>query len=383
MKVRRIAPKQQYSTKRVAAYARVSTLKYEQEESYETQVAYYNQLISGNADWINAGIYSDHGFSGVCAEKRPGFMKMIEEAKAGRIDMILVKAISRFARNAIEAQEYVKLLKELNVEVYFERERISTFDPTAEFTFNMLAAMAQEESRAISQRVQWGLQKRAEQGIRRLGNGRIFGYDELDGVLTPNSDAAIVKRVFELYAEGKTSLMIEPILLEEYNIKVADRYIRRMLRNEVYVGDRAIQKNPPKNYITKKPDKNAEYDSYYVFDSHEGIISRELWDTVQQKLDTPRKNSRSHFMFGVVHCALCGSRMSRKYMPLKGEKVAIWKCSLGMNDKSLCPKKYIKEEDLMDGIRKQMRWSLFYEKAFIDKIERVDVGEDIKITKKK
>ena len=197
MKVRRIAPKQQFRQKRVAAYARVSTLKEEQEESFETQVAYYTNLIEKNADWEFAGIFSDQGFSGVSAEKRPGFQKMIKSADNGNIDLILVKSISRFARNAIEAQEYLRMLKNLNVEVRFEREHISSFDQTAEMTFNMLAAMAQEESHAISRRMRWSLDKRAEKGKRKIV--RVFGYDVKNGELMPNRDAKIVREIFKLY----------------------------------------------------------------------------------------------------------------------------------------------------------------------------------------
>ena len=295
MKVRRIAPKQQFRQKRVAAYARVSTLKEEQEESFETQVAYYTSLIEKNADWEFAGIFSDQGFSGVSAEKRPGFQKMIKSADNGDIDLILVKSISRFARNAIEAQEYLRMLKNLNVEVRFERERLSSFDQTAEMTFNMLAAMAQEESHAISRRMRWSLDKRAEKGERKIA--RVFGYDVKNGELMPNRDAKVVKEIFKLYSEGYSTSEISEILVKKHGTEISYSTVTKILKNEIYVGDRHIQKNAPQNYLTKKPDDTVSYDSYYVKDNHEGIVSRELWEKVQERINGPRRHRNSHFMY--------------------------------------------------------------------------------------
>ena len=380
MKVRRIAPKQQFRQKRVAAYARVSTLKEEQEESFETQVAYYTNLIEKNADWEFAGIFSDQGFSGVSAEKRPGFQKMIKSADNGDIDLILVKSISRFARNAIEAQEYLRMLKNLNVEVRFERENISSFDQTAEMTFNMLAAMAQEESHAVSRRMRWSLDKRAEKGERKIA--RVFGYDVKNGELMPNRDARVVKEIFKLYAEGLSASEISEILVKKHGTEISYSTVTKMLKNEIYVGDRHIQKNAPQNYLTKKPDDTVSYDSYYVKDNHEGIVSRELWEKVQERISGPRRHRNSHFMCGTIYCEKCGFPMSRITVTLKGQKVPVWKCSQHIKSKELCPQGYVKEEELMDNIRRQMRWNVFFPKAYAEKIQRVEVGEGVTITLK-
>lgn len=380
MIVRRIAPKQQFRQKRVAAYARVSTLKEEQEESFETQVAYYTQLIQNTADWEFAGIFSDHGFSGVSAEKRPGFLEMIAAAKAGKMDMILVKSISRFARNAIEAQEYLLMLKDLNVEVRFEREHISSFDQTAEMTFNMLAAMAQEESHALSRRMRWALDKRAEKGERK--NRKAFGYDVKNGELVPNQDAKIVKEIFKLYADNTPFYKIHSIISEKYGVKIIRQSMMDMLKNEIYVGDRHIQKSAPQNYMTKKPDDTVSYESYYMTENHKGIVSRKVWDKVQARLSGPRKQYNSHFLYGIVCCSQCGQLMLRKIIMLKGQQVPVWKCSQHLKSKQLCPQHYIREDVLMESIRKQMHWNVFHQKAFADKIDRVDVGDDIRITMK-
>ena len=188
---------------RVAAYARVSTLTEEQESSYESQVEYFTTLIRNNPNWEFVEVYADQGKSGLRASKRPNFLRMIEDAKAGKIDIILVKSISRFGRNSLEAQEFAHLLKEYDVEVRFEREELSTFDPQAEMVFNFLTAVAEEESRSIRENTIWTYRRLAEQGIRHIGNNRVLGYDEVDGVLTPNDQAWIPKLIFERFAEGK------------------------------------------------------------------------------------------------------------------------------------------------------------------------------------
>jgi DNA invertase Pin-like site-specific DNA recombinase len=361
MIIRKIPPKTNINKKRVAAYARVSTLSEEQAESYETQVNYYTNYIKNNENWEFVKVYSDKGISGLSAEKRLGFMSMIEDAKNKKMDLILVKSISRFARNVVEAQKYLRELKMFDVEVKFERENISSFDQTADMTFNMLAAVAQEESRAISERVKWANNKRAEQGIRRLGNGKIIGYDEIDGILTPNKDSWLVVEVFKKYVQGETYKLIVECINKKLNYNLLTiPIVRYMLKNEVYVGDRLIQKIPPQNYITKRPDKNTSYKSYYI----------------------ALKGSReeSHFMFGKVYCASCGAVMKRKKTLKKGEDVYVWKCSDRLKGKkgNGCKNKFILEEDLLDEIKRKFNWRKMFENKFNQKVQRIYVGEKIK-----
>lgn len=288
MKIKRIASESEMLQKKVAAYARVSTEKEEQESSYETQVEYYTDYIKRRRSWEFAGIYSDHGISGVSAEKRPGFMKMVEDAQMGKIQLILVRSISRFARNASEAQKYVKLLKDCKTEIRFEREGISSFDPASDMAFNMLAAVAQEESRAASERIKWANERRAEQGIHRIGSGRMLGYDEVGGILTPNKDAWIVKLIFEMYANGSTLTGIIECLNEKNVVGIrSGRPLRpctlhKMLRNVIYVGDRELQKQAHCNFLTKKPD-NQPFVTRYFQNTHEGIIDRETWERVRAR----------------------------------------------------------------------------------------------------
>ena len=175
MRVRKVCSEREQRKLNVAAYARVSTLSEEQDESFETQVEYYTTLISNTEAWNLVDIYADHGKSGLSADKRPGFQRMFRDAMAGKIDKILVKSISRFGRNSLEAETYVHKLKEKGVEVFFEREGISSFNPQSDMVFSFLAAVTQEESKSISQNIRWTYEKLAEKGIRHLGNNRVLG----------------------------------------------------------------------------------------------------------------------------------------------------------------------------------------------------------------
>ena len=187
--------------KKVAAYARVSTLMEQQEESYETQRKYYETLIRNHPEWEFAGIFADRGISGTQADKRTDFMRMMEAARNGKIDIILCKSISRFSRNVVDTQHYVHELKSLHVEVLFEKEGISSFDGTADMIFSIMASVAEMESRSISENVKWGVRRRQEAGTFHVGSNHMLGYDEIDGKLTPNQDAWIVKLIFEEYAQ--------------------------------------------------------------------------------------------------------------------------------------------------------------------------------------
>ena len=319
MKIRRIAPKDEGQKKKAAAYARVSTIYESQEDSFENQCAYYTQMILKNPEWEFVKVYADKGKSGLSAEKRPGFQEMMTDARAGKINILFCKSISRFARNAIEAQQYVKELMEHGVEVRFQRENLSSTDLSAEMMFNILAALAQEESRSISEKVKWAYQKRAQKGICHLGNNRVLGMDEVNGKLAPNQDAWIVKRIFEEYAAGRKLVEIAAGL--EYDgIKglrggtIHAKTILSILKNEIYVGDRCLQKKPPKNYLTKKPDYTVPYDSYYIRNDHEGIVDRELWNQVQIKLHPPLEN--------MIICGVCGEPLHRR----KRQGKIVWTC---------------------------------------------------------
>ena len=340
MKIRKIEAKSNTEKKKVAAYARVSTLFEEQEDSYETQLKYYTKLIKANPNWEFVKVYTDQGKSGASAEKRPGFNEMIDAGINGKFDILLVKSISRFARNAKEAQDYVHILKNHNVEVRFDRESISSFDPSAEMIFNMLAAMAQEEIRSTSERVKWTNNRLLEKGIRHVGNNHVLGYDEIDGKLVPNDDAWIVRQVFEEFAAGYSTSEIAKHLNESGAKTLhgksgfAASHVVNMLKTVIYVGDRHLQQQAPTNYLTHKPDYSQPYTSKYIKNDHEGIIDRKLWEAVQnrrksleeQKEAGINRKSNSHFLYGKVFCSDCGSPMIRKTLMYKGERTKVWKC---------------------------------------------------------
>ena len=361
MKIRKIVRRETAKKKRVAAYVRVSTLTESQEDSFNAQVEYFSELIDSMDDWEAAGIYQDEGISGVCAQKRPGFMQMVGDAEAGKLDLILVKSISRFGRNSLEAQTYVHKLKGYGVEVKFEREQISTFDPQSEMIFNFLVTIAQEESKSISQNVRWAYERLAEQGIRHLGNNRVLGFDEVEGTLTPNEDAWVVKLIFMEYADGKSVREIADEL-EERGVKtlrgktkMRPATILAMLRNEIYMGDRILQKNPHADYLTHRPEKGTPFKSYHIKADHEAIVSEELWNLVQLGLEFSRapgtgRNRNSHELRGKIFCGECGAEFVRVTRSNAGGKFKTWICTDRRAGKhgNGCQCCIVREEELME-----------------------------------
>ena len=384
MRVRKVCSEREQRKLNVAAYARVSTLSEEQDESFETQVEYYTTLISNTEAWNLVDIYADHGKSGLSADKRPGFQRMFRDAMAGKIDKILVKSISRFGRNILEAETYVHKLKEKGVEVFFEREGISSFNPQSDMVFSFLAAVTQEESKSISQNIRWTYEKLAEKGIRHLGNNRVLGYDEIDGVLTPNKDAWAIQFIFEEYTKGKSIRKIAGELEQQgfKTLRGCDRLsvsvIEGILRNEIYKGDRQLQKAPHVDLLTHRPEPGAEYRTYYLETDHEGIVSRELWEKVQEILATPkttRCNKNSHFLKGKVICGDCGKpyvRNSRRNA--KGE-YKTWDCK-GRKGGGDCRNIILKEDRLLELVENKIGAS---DEETCAGIERIVVFKDGRI----
>ena len=344
---------------KVAAYARVSTAQEEQEESYESQKEYYEAFIKSNSRWEFVAVYADRGLSGTESLHRPQFQQMLKDAKAGKINLILVKSISRFARNAVEVQKYLHELKHYNVEVRFDKEGLSSFDGNTEMVLNMMAMVAEQESRSISQNTKWALQKQAERGVRHIGSNRVLGYDEIDGQLVPNADAWIVKLIFEEYAKGRSANKIVSVLqMMGAKTMRGNEYfhpdtIRAMLKNEIYKGDRLIQKQAPRDMVTKKPDETIDYDSYYVEEHHEAIISPELWEKVQKSYERGHgagviEQTNSHFLLGRISCKECGNPYIRKTFARKNGRVAGWVCRDRVAGKKGhgCKNVIVKEDEL-------------------------------------
>lgn len=289
MKIKKIAPKTSIEKKRVSAYCRVSTLQDQQEESFETQKAYYGEFISAHPDWVLTKIYADC-HSGTDAAKRPGFQEMLADAEAKKLDIVLCKSISRFARNVVDCQQCVKWFRTLGITIIFEEQNLQTDDHTCDFVLSMMAAVAQDESHSISRNIQAAYESRYARGEYNLGNNRILGYDCRKGKLVPNKDAWIVREIFNRFAADQNYKAIADAL-ETMGAKsktgkkrFAVETLRNMLTNETYVGDKRLQKQPPKDYLTKKPDPNREYKAYYLKDDHEPLIDRETWERVQEMI---------------------------------------------------------------------------------------------------
>ena len=395
MKIIKVQSQLRKTNKRVAAYCRVSTSLDTQEVSFESQVEYYTNYINGVKDWDYVEVYADQGFSGLSSD-RPEFQRMIQDCLDGKIDIVLTKSISRFGRNAAEVQKYVHLLKEHMVEVRFEKEGISSMDPTAELVFNFMTAIAQEESRSISENVRWGNDRRAQKGVYHLGNNSVVGYDEINGKLTPNKDSWVIKYMFEEYANGKSCTAIARELAEKGftglrkkdDRPIGGTTIKRDLRNPIFMGDRYIFKNPPTNYLTKKPDLTVDYTTYYLPDDHEPIVSKELWNKVQERLDWEEslvkkglmKTNTSTHLYGLLFCGECGQPMIRKTLHYKGELQKVYMCRGRMRKTNDCTIRPVSVVEMHQALcmRLNIKWK--GEEAITDKtfskIEEVRFYDD-------
>lgn len=292
-KHRRTEPGEEKPKLRVAAYCRVSTETEEQATSYETQIDHYTAYINGHPDWTLAGVFADDGISGTNTKKRDEFNRMIDECMAGNIDMIVTKSISRFARNTLDCLKHIRQLKEKNIPVYFEKENINTMDSKGEVLLTIMASLAQQESQSLSQNVKLGLQYRYQQGQIQVNCTRFLGYtkDENKHLVVVPEEAKIVRRIYREYLEGASMLKIargleaDGILNGAGNAHWHTSNISQILRNEKYIGDALLQKTYTTDFLTKTRVKNQGIvPQYYVENSHEAIIPREIFMQVQEEL---------------------------------------------------------------------------------------------------
>lgn len=281
---------------RVAAYCRVSTLLEEQELSYESQCAYYKQLIASSRDMDLVGIYGDQGFSGLHASKRPEFLRLIRDCMDDKVDLIMVKSISRFSRNTIETQEYLNLLKEHGVRVYFEKEKIYSDNPQCELILKLLSAAAQEESNSISQAAKWAIEKNCESGYPT--RFCCYGYvkakrkaGEKHTWLVEEEKAKRIRLMFELADKGLSDKEIAA-RLNKYETDNGGSSawtavtVKSRLRNEAYKGDLLTGKTFKPDVLSSKRMKNeGQSIQFYIEDHHEPIVSRELFDRVQKRFE--------------------------------------------------------------------------------------------------
>ncbi|WP_133063219.1 recombinase family protein, partial [Lactococcus reticulitermitis] len=277
--------------KRVAAYARVSKETDRLNHSLSAQVSYYSTLIQNHPEWQYAGVYTDFGISGTTMDKRDSLKNLLADCEQGKIDIILTKSISRFARNTVDLLKTVRHLKEINVEVRFEKENIHSLSGDGELMLSILASFAQEESRSISENIKWSLRKKREKGTGGIRYGRVFGYayDGYNYQIVP-TEAKIVKEIYRQYLSGLAMNKIVEQLNAKALTTVAENsfsicQIKAILTNELYIGDRKLQKFYVFDPISKHKRRNhGELDQYYMTDCHDPIIKRELFEKVQIEL---------------------------------------------------------------------------------------------------
>lgn len=348
--------------RKVAGYARVSTDSEEQLTSYEAQLDYYTTLINGQEDWEFVEVYTDEGISGTNNKKRDGFNRMVQDALDGKIDLIVTKSVSRFARNTVDSLTTIRKLKENGTEVFFEKESIWTFDSKGELLITIMSSLAQEESRSISENCTWGQRKRFADGKVTVPFKHFLGYDRgEDGNLVVNKEQIkIVRRIYGLFLQGYSTYGIAKLLSNE-GIKSpggADRWnsgnVKSILTNEKYKGDALLQKSFTVDFLTKKKKTNeGEIPQYYVHNNHEGIISKETFDRVQREIEN-RKNTNGKLssvsiFSSKIKCGCCGNWYGSKVWHSNSKyKKSIWQCNHKFKNKEKCQTKHIYEEEIKE-----------------------------------
>ena len=353
---------------RVAAYCRVSTKKDEQLGSYENQKAYYTEKIMANPDWTMADIFADEGKTGTSACKRKDFLRMIRQCRQGKIDMILAKSVSRFARNTVDTLTYTRELRSMGIPVIFEEQNINSIYPESEFLITIYGAFAQSESEDISSRVKWGKHQAMRMGKANIQYKTLLGYEKgPDGEMVVNAEQAeTVRRIYEMYLAGNTLRYIKAEL-ERCGCKnaagIADwttSNLRTILSDEKYCGDVLLQKTFIQDCISKKVIKNTgQLPMYLIPNHHEAIISREQFDAVQMertrrktltgstKKSAPtgmRRYSSKFALSGLVFCGECGTAYRRAVWTQHGVKRPVWRCSSRLD----YGKKYCKKSQTLD-----------------------------------
>lgn len=323
---------------RAAAYCRVSTLDEEQLSSLSSQKIYFENYIKSQG-WTLCGIYSDEGVTGTSAEKRQGFLKMMSDAHAGAFDIIVTKEISRFARNTLDSIYYTRKLSQIGVGVYFINDNINTLDSDAELRLTIMSSIAQEESRRTSQRVKWGQKRRMEEGV--VFGRSLLGYDVKEGKLYVNEEgASLVERIFSMYTRDLIGahtiariLTLEGIPTFHGAEAWSGAVIRKILKNEKYIGVLRQKKTVTKDYLTHRRIKNdGSEDEIIIENHHEAIISREVFDLAKnimerRKASTDTRHSARYCFSGKLICPICNGRLvSRSKTRKDGSIYRAWKC---------------------------------------------------------
>ncbi len=356
---------------RVAAYCRVSTDSDEQMASLEAQKDHYESYIKTNPDWEFAGIYYDEGISGTKKENRTGLLRLLADCENKKIDFIITKSVSRFARNTTDCIEMVRKLTDLGVFIYFEKENINTMDAKGEVLLTIMASLAQQESQSLSQNVKLGLQYRYQQGKVQVNHKRFMGYtkDEDGNLIIVPEEAEIIKRIYREYLEGQSLVGIGRGLEKDGILTAAGKprwrpeSVKKILQNEKYIGDALLQKTVTVDFLTKKRVKNEGHlPQYYVENSHEAIIPKELFLQVQEEIHrrsniytgegkSKRTYSSKYALSAITFCGDCGDIYRRTYWNIHGRKEFVWRCVTRIEQgPEVCKNRTVKEDELYGAV---------------------------------
>ncbi len=391
-----------YKEKRVCAYCRVSTNSNEQKNSFEAQVKYYKRLISNKQGWILTEIYADEAKSGTKIDHREQFQKMLQDCKEGKIDLILTKSVTRFARNTLDSISVIRMLKNIGVEVYFEKEKIGTFSEKSEQLLTILSSIAQCEAENISSNSKWSIRKRFQDGTYKISTPA-YGYaNNKNGKFTIQpEEAAIVRRIFNEYLKGKGSYIIAKELQSEGipTIRGSKKWragvIKGILQNPIYEGDILYQKTFKTEGVPFMQKQNrGQLSMYLVKNDHKPIISRETAETVREIYEYRRKNqhaennlkSKKYVFSGRIVCGECGNTFRRQkiYIGKSYEQVQ-WCCRQHIEDISKCGQKAVRENMIQEAFINLWNHLLSHYKEILMPVLSVlkaipiDINADVKI----
>ena len=372
--------------KRVAAYARVSIEKGRTLHSLSAQVSYYSDYIQKRSEWEYVGVYADSGETGTL-KNRSEFQRLVADCEAGKIDIVLTKSISRFARNTVDLLETVRRLREIGVEVRFEEQNINSMSGDGELMMTILASFAQEEVRSLSENAKWAVKKRFEKGIPN-GRVRLLGYRwEGDKLVIVPEEAAVVKRIYQDFLDGKSRLTTERELEADgitsvNGFTMRDSHLKTILTNVTYTGNLLLQKEYIADPITKKRKKNrGELPQYFVADTHEAIIDMATFQYVQDEMARRKQlgalanpHIPTSALTSKVKCGKCGKSFRRR---TENSKYKIWKCAT-KDDKgtAACDIKLIPEPALKAACAEVLGIEEFDDDIFTERVERITAYDD-------
>ena len=368
---------------RVAAYARVSTDEAEQLNSYNAQCEYYTSYIQGKQEWEFVGLYADEGITGTSAKRRKEFQRLIKDALDDKIDLILVKSVSRFARNTVDSLQTVRSLRDKGVRVFFEKENIDSMDAKCDMILSIYSSLAEEESRSMSTNIRWAHQKKVERGEVVLNFNNIYGYqqDEEKNVTIKIQEAEVVREIYHKYLIGYSlgsiirGLKQDGIKSPMGSKKWSSSTVKRILENEKYIGDVILQKTYKRDFLTQRRVLNTgQAPQKYVENNHPAIVDRLTWNAVQAEMerrstlrsaggDTGKGRYDMRYAFsGVIECGECGAGFRRHNYTNEKRVERTWVCKQHIKGNQYCTQEIVKEEML--------------EELFVDTLNRILENKD-------